>query len=322
VSYATKQQTLMDTIQNKRICHFLYVPFLGLGLYGGYRGARHKKNRIKIFKQFVIPSLLNQTNRDFTVWVSWRYEDKNDQDILALKGYIDKMGLKSVFTFSGVCFWDDKYPDDIAKKRLIDTIRGSMGELLNTMGECEEVLMTIQPSDDCYFSSMVQETQSFFKKNKNIHAYGYFRGYVMDYINQRLAEWNPKTTPPFYTIRFKREIFIDPLKHVQFIGPYKSHEYVKDFLPAYYSDYRGFIVGTHGENISTIFNHPFTGQEFWGDGIRKILFNFGLLNILPLKIKISMRKKIMRLLPYGWQRKLRYWLGKIWYIKLYEFLRN
>src|SRR3989344_3914760 len=306
-----------------KITHFLYVPLLGLGLYDGHRGSRWLRNRIQIFKQFVRPSLLAQTNKNFILWVSVRYEDKNDKLVCEFKEFLEKIkDFKSVFTYSGVAFWDDKYSDDVAKERLIDAIHGSMGELLNIMGECEEVLMTIQPSDDCYFDNMVQETQKFFQINKNIHVFGYSRGYVMDYINQCLAEWNPNTTPPFYTIRFKREIFIDPLKHVQFTGPYKSHEYVKDFLPAYYSDYRGFIVGTHGENISTIFNHSFKGYEFLGDNIQKILFNFGMLNILPLQIKISMRKKIMRLLPYGWQRKLRYWLGKIWYTKLYEFLRN
>src|SRR3990167_4034704 len=155
--------------------HLLYVPFTGLGLYGGHRGKRWLKNRIKIFKQFVIPSLSSQTNKDFILWISWRYEDLRDPLILELKQWLDscpKFCQSIVFTYSGVCFWDDKYQDEEAYSRLISAVHGSMGELLNHIGECESVLMTIQPSDDVYNSGMVQETQGFFKENKEAQVYG------------------------------------------------------------------------------------------------------------------------------------------------------
>lgn len=309
--------------KQNRITHFLYVPFTGLGLYSGWRGSRWLRNRIKIFKQFVLPSLVAQTNKNFILWVSVRYDDKNNSLIREFREFLESIpDFKTVFTYAGVCFYDDKYSDEIANNRLIESIHGSMGELLNIMGECDEVLMTIQPSDDCYYYNAVQEIQDFFLKYKNIHVFGYLKGYVMDYIARQLAEWNPTTTPPFYTIRFPREIFVDPFKHIKHIGPYKSHEYVKNYLPAYYTDYRGFIVGTHGENISTIFNHPFAGNKFLGDNLERILNDFGLEKVMPLKIKISFRKMIMRHSPHGWQRKLRCWFGERFYAKLYEFLRS
>ena len=34
--------------------HLIYCPFTGLGLYNGFRGNRWLKNRIKIFKEFVV----------------------------------------------------------------------------------------------------------------------------------------------------------------------------------------------------------------------------------------------------------------------------
>lgn len=303
-----------------KITHFLYVPFTGLGLYGGHRGRRWLKNRIKIFKQFVLPSLLAQTNKDFILWISWRHEDRDDKDIIELKQHLDFIGLRSVFTYSGIAFWDDKYPDNVAYKRLIEAIHGSMGDLINEMDECETVLMTIQPSDDCYYSNMVEETQTYFKENPSMDVFGYKKGYVMDYIHWRIADWNPTTTPPFYTIKFSRETFIDPLKHLQFTGPYKSHEYLKDFMKTNYINTRGFIVGTHGENISTIFSHPFTGYKY--DAIQSVLDDFGLLNVQPLKIKTSIRKILMRKLPHGWQRKLRYWFGERLNAKIYDWIRN
>lgn len=305
----------------RKIKHFLYVPFTGLGLFGGHRGKRWLRNRIKIFKQFVVPSLLNQTNRDFTLWISWRQEDRGDKDILALKEYLGKIGLKNVLTYSGVAFWDDKYSDEVARERLLGAIHGSTGELINEMNDCTQVYMTIQPSDDLYCHDMIEEVHQFFKENPHMDVFGYKKGYVMDYINWKIAEWNPTSTPPFYTIKFPREVFIDPLKHISFTGPYKSHEFLKDYMRTEYIDKRGFLVGTHGENISTIFNHPFAG-EINNESPSAILTRFGIDMVTPLKIKTSIRRIIMRKLPYGWQRKLRYWIGERFYSRFYNWIRG
>lgn len=308
-------------MESKNITHFLYMPLTGLGLYGGHRGNRWLKNRLKIFKQFVVPSILNQTNKNFILWVSVRPEERNCPIIAELKSFLEAR-LPVVFTYSGVCFWDDKYNDEQASRRLAEAIHGASGDLINVLGESSEVLMTIQPSDDCYHSNAVEDIQQFFSTHKDVNVYGYKKGYVMDYINGRLCEWNPGTTPPFYTIRFSRETFVEPYKHMKYTGPYKSHEYVKDFLKAEYVDDRKFIVGTHGENISTVFDHPFAGHEFLGDNILTILKDFGLQNVGTLKLKWSFRKWFMRQLPYGWRRKVRYYLGERFGNKVYNWLRS
>ena len=97
-----------------KVAHLMYVPFTGLGLYGGHRGKRWLRNRIKIFMQFVVPSLLAQTNQDFIVWISWRREDKGDPDIIRLHEDLQNLFEVVVFTYSGVCFWDDKHEDAIS----------------------------------------------------------------------------------------------------------------------------------------------------------------------------------------------------------------
>lgn len=304
--------------------HFLYCPWTGLGLYNGFRGDRWLKNRIKIFKQFVVPSLDSQTKQDFILWCSWRPEEREN---LIVKEFVEwleqhKKAWRVTHTFNGLCFWDDKYPDDKARDRLLTSLRWSLMNLSDLV-DSEEVLMTIQPSDDCYKSSAVQEIQDFFNKNKDIQVFGYKNGYVSNYQTLEVAEWNPKTTPPFYTIRFPKDVFLEPIKHFKYTGPYKSHEYVKDFLPASYTGQRGFLVGTHGENISTIFNHPYTGQRFAG-----ILEEFGLGKAKPLKLKYSLRKKLLSRFPYKVQRKLRFWAGeKNWLLRplfsaFYNFMRS
>lgn len=311
-----------------KTAHLLYVPFTGLGLYGGHRGKRWLRNRIKIFKQFVLKSLESQTDKDFILWVSWRHEDRGDKDIVELENYIKEKGFKSVFTYSGVCFWDDKYDDETARKRLLDAVHGSMGELINIIGDVDTVLMTIQPSDDCYSSVAVEQIKNHFTYNPGLQCFGYKKGYVMDYMSQKLCGWNPKTTPPFYTIKFPREKFVDPLKHLEYTGPYKSHEYVKDYLKARYIEERGFLVGTHGYNISTVFDHPYAGYEFPNSfSVRRILTNFGLENVDKLITPFSLRNYLFRKLTYAVKRKLRYWAGeKKWALRplfalIYNFLR-
>jgi hypothetical protein len=299
--------------------HFMYVPFTGLGLYGGFRGNRWLRNRIAVFKRFVVPSLVNQTSENFIVWVGWRKEEVGNKYVKDLYEFmIDTFGEgRVVFTYGGLCFWDDKYEEPIAHQRLVMSLHHSLKTLVDYVGDVEEVLMTIQPSDDCYNIDHVEQTQKFFDAS-DADAVGYTRGYLMNYQTGELKEYNPETNPPFFTIRFKKDVFIDPLRHLKFTGPYKSHEYVGDHMKYTTTDTRGFLVGTHGENVSTHFNHPYGGEVV----DPKTLQVFGLELVEPLKIRYSIRKQILKKLPYRVQRKLRYIFGERFYSRLYNFLRN
>jgi hypothetical protein len=314
--------------------HLMYCPFTGLGLYQGFRGNRWLKNRIKIFKQFVVPSLQAQSCQDFTLWISWRYEERTNPIVKAFVRDLEKTGLNVVHTYSGVCFYDDKYPPEVARERLVSALHGAMRDLIDTTtGEtgCEWVLMTIQPSDDCYHVNAVQGIQEAFKELPELQAVGFTKGYLMNYQTREVAEWNPKTNPPFYTIKFPRPLFINPPQHAEYTGlkqdkdhykkgtPLPSHEYVPYCLNYGQINERGFLVGTHGENISTVWNHPYKGAI-----VTDALADFGLNNVLPLKLPFSIRRSIFRRLPHKAQRKLRYWAGeKQWVFRgLFSLIYN
>ena len=66
----------------------------------------------------------------------------------------------------GFYFYDDKYPDEVARERLIMAIHGSLGELMNIIGEVDYVLTTIQPSDDCYHKRDGCEHSKDFRKSE------------------------------------------------------------------------------------------------------------------------------------------------------------
>ncbi len=313
-----------------KIKHFMYVPFTGLGLYGGFRGNRWLRNRIKVFKQFVIPSLQAQTSQNFTLWISWRREEKNNPYVRELQEYMRSiLEFKTIHTFAGVCFYDDKYPDADAKDRLVTSVHASMGDLIDEIGQATHVLMTIQPSDDLYHRTAVEGIQQIFKETE-LEGVGFSKGYMCNYTTKEIAEYNPTTNPPFYTIKFPKDSFVEPRKHAEFTalktdeGGYKagtpcpSHEYIGKCLKYGTIDVRGFLVGTHGENISTTYVHPFKGEIVPPETLRE----FGIMNVPPLEIKFSLRKRILQKLPHKVQRKLRYIFGEKVWKAWYNFLRS
>ena len=294
--------------------HLVYIPFTGLGLYNGFRGNQWLRNRIKVFEQFVVPSLQAQTTQNFTIWVSWRRKERSNKQVQSLyHRLVNIFGpLRVVFTYNGVCFWDDKYENAIAHERLITSLHNTIPELVDYIGDVHEVLMTIQPSDDCYYEGAFEQIQRYLK-DPELDAVGYKHGYITDYKTKEVREYNPKTNPPFFTIKFKKETFIDPFQHMKFTGPYESHEYVGDHLRYKQIDKRGFLVGTHGENISTYFNIPYAGTATELQGFDWYAFT------PPIAIRYNLRKRIMRSLPHKMQRKLRYWFGELLLNKLYKW---
>lgn len=299
-----------------------YVPFTGLGLYGGFRGNRWLRNRIKIFKQFVVPALQNQTDKDFLLWIGWRPEEKTNKYVLELHEWLRDSNLDYVFTYGGLCFWDDKYEDDIAMDRLSTAIHKTLPYLIDRIGECDFIDMVLVPSDDLYHKSAFMSFKKAFDFDNSIQAVTFQHGYISNYHTKEILEYNPNTNPPFFAIRFPKNIFIDPAKHVAYTGPYKSHEYIGDKLKLVKLDGRGFMVGTHGENISTHFNHPFGGRRIDGQEYIDLLKDFGIYDVPKLSIPWSFRKWFMRQLPHNWRRKLRYIFGEKLYQPIYNWIRN
>lgn len=293
------------------------VPFTGLGLYGGFRGNRWLRNRIQIFCQFVIPSLRAQTDTDFIIWVTWRIQEKTNPYVIQLLDLMETIFGEDrvIFTYTGIPFWDDKYPNEEARERLFWTLKDAMPSLVNILEE-GEVYWLLQPSDDCYHKETIKSVKLALGVPE-VQAVTYTQGYIMNYGTLEAKEYNPKTNPPFFAIKFPKEQFIDPGKHINYTGPYKSHEYVGEKLRLAKFQGRGFIVGCHGENISTHFNNPFAGETTAID-----LSDFGLKNVQPTRLPLSIRKWLMRKLPYGWQRKLRYWFGELLFSKFYNWIRS
>lgn len=307
-----------------------WTPFTGLGLYNGFRGNRWLRNRIKIYKQFVVASLLNQTDRDFVIWVAWRPEERTNPYVQELESWLKaNTPFKIVFTYGGLCFWDDKYPPEVARERLALALHKTLPDLMDVTEDCDEIQVLLVPSDDLYDKITVASVKLAFQNNPELQAVGFQKGYICNYHTKEVLEYNPNTNPPFFAVRYPRGVFFDPGKHMTYIStkedqgqypkgtPYPSHEWIPNAFKMAFFEGRGFMVGTHGENISTHFNHPFGGAKVEG-----VLERFGISETATLELPRSIRKSILRKLPHKWQKRLRFIFGEKIFNRLYNFLRN
>uniref|UniRef100_A0A6H1ZEB9 Uncharacterized protein n=1 Tax=viral metagenome TaxID=1070528 RepID=A0A6H1ZEB9_9ZZZZ len=257
--------------------HIFSVPFTGLGIQNGFRGNKWLKRRIQVFKNFVLPSLIHQTKKEFIVWIQWRKQEEYNPIVQDFVSFLNKViGMTFVHTYHGIAMWDDKYSDKDAEERLLNTLKGSLPELHDYVKGSDWVFLTCQPSDDMYNSSAVKQIWEEIEKEeyRSNLAVGWRRGYIMNCATKEVYDYDPETCPPFATIVFPTNIFLEPRSHYIYIGPYKSHEYVKDIFNYKELLGRGFMVGTHGENISTTFNHPYATRELEGDERDSILHKF------------------------------------------------
>lgn len=276
----------------------------GLGLHNGFRGNKWFKHRISVFKNYTLKGLLNQTNRQFVIWISFRQEEKNNPITEKFAEYMLQIDQPCIFTFGGLCFYDDKYND---KERLLKRLKDTLPELREIVKDYKWVYQTIQPSDDIYHQHAIDEIQR--QKPAFKKAFGFNKGFILNARTHQLAEWNGRTLPPFSTIVFPTETFLNPEKHYDYIGPYVSHESVPDFFDFDILPMRGFFyVVEHGQNISTVWNHPYKGREIIGEEKRQLFEEFGIADSKIIKTKMPMRL-ILRAI-FNRLRELYHWFKR------------
>mgnify|MGYP001575259518 CR=1 FL=1 len=286
----------------KTLIHLIYIPFTGVGLYGGFRSQEWFAKRIEIFKQFTLKSLMNQSNKNFVCWISFRSQEKNNPLVLELETYLEALNFPFIFTFDGLMYADDRFfprfRDRLPilkrvlrglwrSKRLnlyaiYDCLRDRNSSLEQRIGSSVAVLKSIFArtdfvyvtridSDDMFHKDVVKELQDVKPQYKAVTIR---KGYVFNRITRELSEWSPTTNPPFHTIIFPYDVFFDAEKHLQYLGGYRSHE---DVVKLYdYTSLKGrrYCVVTHNAHISTTYNHRFRGEVIKNK--KKILLDFGL----------------------------------------------
>lgn len=265
---------------NKDILHFVQVPFTGLGLWNGYRGDEWFRYRIKLFKKYTLNSLLNQTDKNFILWLAFREEERSNEDCQRLYRHLKEVcPFPVIFTYGGLMFWDDKYLND----DLLGRLKTVLPTLKEVVGNKKWIYVTIQPSDDLYHLKAIEEINA--QQPADRKALLHDKGFMYNELTKQLAEWLPSTNPPFYTLIYPVETFLDPVKHYEYVKDIKTHEEIPDIFDCTkLSDYK-YCVIVHKQNISTSWLHRFRGKILSNRKGRNILKEFGVDNNPKVALK-------------------------------------
>lgn len=269
--------------------HVVYIPFTGVGLFGGFRGDNWLSKRIEIFKQYTLKSLMNQTNKDFVTWISFRPQERNNKLVTELGVYLDALQFPFAFTFDGLMYADDRFFSrfkpripfikrtirgmwrakklnlyalwDICRDKnasLEKRLHNSLGSLRPHFEAADFVYMTRIDSDDMFRMDAIAKIQM---TETNHKAVIIRKGYVFNRITRELSEWNPTTNPPFHTIIFPYNVFFDAKKYIEYMAGYRTHEDVPNIYDYVELIERLYCVLTHDVNISTTYTHRFRGRK-------------------------------------------------------------
>lgn len=275
--------------------HLIYIPWTGVGVKGGFRGDSWYKHRIEIFKNYTLKSLANQSNRDFTLWCSFRPEEEINPLTREIWLAIEAAGLKTVFTFNGLMYVDDKFlkltwktrirnllqmvwdcwhsgdwksPSELWRytwedknKSLPERLTASLSKLKNTIGQADWIYMTRLDSDDMLHREAVSLIQA--QEPTERKALVMDKGYMYNTETGQVAEWLPPTCPPFTTVIFPGETFFDPEKHLSYYGTFTSHEDYPKVFNAETLDLYKYCVTAHGkDHISTAWDVPLLKKAY------------------------------------------------------------
>lgn len=278
--------------------HFLVTQFnllqFPLGVEGEDNWVDWTRRRIKLFETYCLPSLLNQSNKNFT-WLI--YFDKQTPD--EFKPLIDELCRNH--TFIQPRFADGN--DEFEKKYLRD---------IKTLADgAEWLLISRTDNDDCLHKDAIQTIQDNFKQQDNF-LISLTSGYTFNVVTKELSHYFYPMSP-FITI-------IEDNSKDNIQGVFcKSHTYWNELRLFMYKELLGlnkksrFVLNkplwmqiVHGENVSNSAKRgmPVLKSRNLGD--------YG----IELKTK---NQPIMNIKAYynyvHWKRYFKSWIVKLLQIK-------
>jgi hypothetical protein len=256
------------------IKHIFYCPFTGKGPFNGFRGQDWYDFRAGIFEDYTIKSLKYQSNKDFLLWCSFRPEEFDNPTTKKIKRILKNSGLKYIMTYQGTMMTEDRAVEHNID--LKERLSKALPEVRKVVEDADYIYETNLDSDDTLrydFSEMVQNKK--FKKNGALYMK---HGFVYN-IKDRLAEWHNPSSQQNYTVMFPAEIYFDADKRLEYLNGLKSHEEIPKLFDAEEMPEGMYCAIIHGTNISTVWEHPFMGREyFYSDDKDTILKNFWPIN--------------------------------------------
>lgn len=219
-------------------------------------------NRINLFKRYCLKSLLNQTNKNFIHWIEFR---KHNPKFDELGKYLKSIGYNFVFTFNGQSHWDDKGDNTTLEERT----KKSLESLRPYVDGKKWVYYTHLDSDDMLAEDYIDLVQK--EEPKERKSLVFQKGYAVNYFTKEVADWFC-VSPPFYSLFYPAEIFLDAKKKLEYEDGIVSHEQALTVFNAKIMPENKYSYLIHGNNKSTPWNHDFRGKIYTNLEDRKSIF--------------------------------------------------
>ena len=232
-----------------KIFHILQTSFTGRGLKQW--DEDWLKLRIGIFKEFTVPSLMNQTEKNFIHWITFRPQDKGNNLIAGLMRDLAIMNHKCVISFTGQPY----FYTHAGNADLKDRVKNGLNIMKEFYNDEPFVYLSVIDSDDLYHKDAIAEIQSHeYAENR---ALFYKLGYLLNVKTLELATYTGgMRCPPFWTILYKAEDFWDVEKYLEHTRTVVHHDIPIKYDAVLLTDFRYAMGVGHGSNTSTRWHDP------------------------------------------------------------------
>ena len=244
------------------------IPFTGKTPNSETQTQQWFDFRANVFEEYTLKSLMNQTDKDFLIWIQFKPSDKNNKATIKIRKALNKSKLEYVMTFNGPIMMEDKATWH--NKDLIERATKSLKEL-EPIKEDYVVLVGLD-SDDMVHAKFVEVLKE--KTPRKHGAYYMTKGFVYS-MDGRLSEWENPESMSIYAVVYPTDIFLDAKKHFEHQRGLNTHEQIPKLFDAEKLPDGLYCATIHGTNISTVWGHPFMGKEYYyADEVESIIKDF------------------------------------------------
>lgn len=194
------------------------------------RGIGHDlewwKYRLALYENYTLKSIVNQTNQNFHLFM---IVDNRIPLLEELERILKNSGLKYLLVKQNV-------KNDFENK-------------ISTLPDFDYIYTTRIDTDDLFRDDVVEEIQ----KHEYIErrALVFQKGYCYDVMNKKLQHYYANS-PPFSTILYPREIFIDEDKRRKYMN-IQGHDQIFTVMNSLVLSENKFVVLIHEHNQSSVY---------------------------------------------------------------------
>lgn len=255
----------------QKVKHIFQTPFTGKTPHGdGFTSQEWYEKRAKLFEKYTLPSLVQQTRKDFLWWLTFRREELDNPITQKIDKLLRESNLAYLMTFNGTMFTEDRALWH--NKDLKERLEATLSDVEGSIDESEYIYETNLDSDDMVHKRFSETVQG--KQFKDKGALYMTKGFAYN-TQERVADWNNPKSNQNYTIMFPSKIYFDAQKRLEYLNGFKSHEEVPEKFNAEQLPDGMYCTVIHGDNISTVWQHPFREKEYYYiDEKEEIMRNF------------------------------------------------